>query len=670
MSDSVEKIVVIGNRPLTATSEVAVPAPDFELRPLESGGQLIDSVPGALTAQHTGGGKAEQYFLRGFDADHGTDLAVYFDGVPVNLRSHAHGQGFLDLHFITPETIARLDVAKGPYGTRYGDFATAATIEYVPLTRVDEPFVQLAGGAFDTFRVVGVASPRSVPFDNDDANALLSFEAYHTDGPFLNDEDLWRFSALARGDVRLSPSLVLSGHLLGYSADWNASGLVPERLVDAGLLDRFGSLDPTEGGRSARAQGKVQLDWEPNDRAHLSANLYIAYYDLDLYSNFTYALRDPVDGDGIAQFDKRLYMGGRIEYQHRFDLPVAASLITGLEWRYDDAQVTLATQSRRKIESYTSDDDISESSVGPYVEVEFLPAEWARFVGGLRFERLSLEVESRLPPAGGGTRDEHQWLPKANLTLSPFADTAPLASELALFRELDLFASFGVGFHSNDGRASITSDRILTSATGAELGLRTRLSRAVSASLSAFWLDLEDEFVFCGDCGSTEPSGRTRRLGLEFAAHAHLTNWLYLRGDVAYTSSRFTKSHEPVPQAPRFIAKGAVGIRHENFAAELGIRHLGKRYASEDFNQPKLSSYTVLDLGARYRYGDLELGIAVENLTNTRWRSSEFYYASCVPDEVGVISACPAGGGGSGVEDRHFAPGNPRNVQAWLRYSF
>ena len=670
MAEPVEEILIVGSR--TATSEVTVPAADFELRPLESGGQLIDSVPGALTAQHTGGGKAEQYFLRGFDADHGTDLAVYFDGVPVNLRSHAHGQGFLDLHFVIPETIAHLDVAKGPYSARFGDFATAAAIDFVPLERAEDSFVQVAGGEFETFRAVGVVSPRSGAFAgvDPDASALVSFEAYHTDGPFLNDEDLWRFSALARGDVRLSPALVVSGHLLGYAADWNASGLIPERLVDAGLLNRFGSLDATEGGDSRRAQGKVQVDWEPNGHGHLRANFYVSYYDLELFSNFTYALRDPLEGDGIAQFDERVYLGGRFEYHHILDLAVDASILAGLEWRYDDARVALATQSRREILTFTSDDDLSESSVGPYLELDLSPVDWVRFIGGLRFERLSIDLASRLPGVGGGTAEDHRWLPKANLVLSPFAATAPLASELPFLRDLDLFMNFGVGLHSNDARASLADGRILTSATGAELGLRTPLSRSVSISLSGFWLELEDEFVFAGDEGTTEASGRTRRFGVEFAAHAHVTSWLYLRGDVAYTSSRFTANDEPVPQAPRFIGKGAVGVRYGSFAVELGLRHLGKRYASEDFNHPKLSSYTVLDLGARYRYGNVEIGLAVENLTDTPWRSSEFFYESCAPSEVGVIPACPAGGGGAGIGDFHFAPGNPRNVQAWLRYSF
>jgi outer membrane cobalamin receptor len=255
--ESVYEFTVTERKPVTASSTLTVPAEDFELRPLESGGQMLEAVPGGITAQHTGGGKAEQYFFRGFDADHGTDVAVYFDGVPINLRSHAHGQGFLDLHFVTKETIQRLDAHKGPYSARFGDFATAAAIEYVPLDSVPESQLLFQGGEYDTERWVGVVSPRSAVFGGDDprVDALLSFEAYHTDGPYRDDENLWRFSSLARAGVDLTPELRLSGHLLGYYGDWNASGLIPERLVDDGSLSRFGSLDPTEGGSSTRVQG-------------------------------------------------------------------------------------------------------------------------------------------------------------------------------------------------------------------------------------------------------------------------------------------------------------------------------------------------------------------------------------------------------------------------------
>jgi len=666
------EFTVTERKPGTASSTLTVPAADFAVRPLESAGQMLEAVPGAITAQHTGGGKAEQYFLRGFDADHGTDLAIYFDGVPINLRSHAHGQGYLDLHFVTKETIERIDAHKGPYFARFGDFATAAAIEYVPFDSLERSELKFEGGYWDTWRLVGAFSPRSGAFAGDDprASGLVSFEAYHTDGPFRSDEDLWRFSGLARGRVELAPGLALSGHLLGYHADWNASGLIPERLVDAGLLDRFGLLDDSEGGDSMRAQGKLQLDWAISERRHLMAQAYVAYYDLDLFSNFTYALGDPAAGDGIVQRDDRVYTGGRVEYAQSFRLGIPGLLRGGAEWRYDDAHVQLGTQTLRDFTGPIGDDDVRELSVGPYLETELLPLPWVRFVGGVRFEHFRWDVRDRLPSNRDADDHDSMWLPKANLVLAPFGPAGLWPSEIGALRELELFGNFGMGFHSNDVRASADDPEILARATGAEVGLRTRPFRGFELALDGFWLELEDELVFVGDEGTTESGGETRRWGVELVAHAELAEWLYLRGDVGYTSARTTDGGEPVPQAPRFIAKSAVGVRWEGFTAELAVRHLGDRYASEDSDDPRLSDYTVLDLGMRYRYERFEVGLAVENLTDTDWRSSEFFYESCAASEVGVLAACPVAGGGAGVSDLHFTPGNGRNVRGWVGVRF
>jgi len=657
------EFTVTERRPVTASSTLTVPAEDFALRPLESGGQMLEAVPNVLTAQHTGGGKAEQYFLRGFDADHGTDLRVLFDGVPVNLRSHAHGQGFIDLHFVTPETVQRIDAYKGPYFARFGDFATAATIDYVPYGGLPESFVQGGFGEFDTQRTVAVLSPRFGPFAGPEprAEGFVSFEAYHTDGPFENDERLWRYSGLARGSVELAPGVRLSGHALGYSGDWDASGLLPEELVEAGTLGRFGSLDPTEGGSSQRFQGKLQVDWSPDERSRLTAYGYVAHYELELFSNFTFFLNDPVNGDGIVQKDRRLYGGGRLEYVRALDLLRPALVRLGVETRHDAARVRLGRQRRRDLLGFTNDDFVRETSVGPYVELEVLPCDWVRLVSGLRFEWLFADVDDRLGGNPEGSLDDGIWLPKASLVLRPFGPGGPWESERGPLRDLELFGNFGMGFHSNDVRGAVAdrSEDPLVRATGAEVGLRTRLlGGRIDVALDAFWLELDSELAFVGDEGTTEPGPRTVRKGVELATRAHLTEWLYARGDVAYTSARDAEADRPLSQAPRFVAKAAVGVRYAGLAAELGVRSFGDRHASDDDPGPKLSGYTVLDLGLRYRWGPVELGLTFENLTDERWRSSEFFFES---------RPMPAG---PAREDFHFTPGNPRNVRGWIRASF
>ncbi len=671
-ADPVYRLTVRERRPTNASSTLTVPASDFELRPLESGGQLLEAVPGVVTAQHTGGGKAEQYFLRGFDADHGTDLLVYFDGVPINLRSHAHGQGFIDLHFVTPELIERIDAWKGPYYAEFGDFATAGTIELVPRASLEESLVQVEGGSFDTLRTLSLLSPRTGPFaPGGPAEALVSVEAYHTDGPFRNQEDLWRYSLFARGALELRPGLEISGHLLGYMANWNASGLVPERAID-GQISRFGSFDPTEGGDTRRFQGKFAVEWQPSERRLFRSSAYAVYYDLDLFSNFTFRLGDPVAGDGIIQKDDRLYAGGRSEYREHFDGPVPGRVRAGLEWRFDDARVRLGPQTRRNIAAFTSDDRVRELSVAPYVELDVAPLPWLRLVGAARFEYFRFDVRNRIGGLDDGNADSFLALPKASVILSPFATGSPLESEVGGLRRLELFANFGQGFHSNDARAVVAgrNDTTLPRATGAEIGARTRLFDRIELALDLFWLGLEDELVFVGDEGTTEASGRTRRLGVEFVTRAELASWLTLRGDVAYTSARFTGGGDPVPQAPRLVAKGAVAVRHAGFSAELGLRHLGERYATESSRDLRLESYTVLDFGLRYRWRAFEFGFAIENLTDVHWRSSEFFFASCTPAEVGASAACPPAGGGPGFDDNHFSPGNRRNFRGSVRVYF
>ncbi len=665
----VDEIRVTSRPVLTATAPFPIGAEEFELRPLESGGQLLETVPGVLTAQHTGGGKAEQYFLRGFDADHGTDISVSFDGVPINLRGHAHGQGYLDLHFVPIDAIERLEVAKGPYSVRAGDFATAASIDYVTFHEVDRSSLSFEGGSWNTWRVAGVGSPELPFFGNStgERNGLVAFEAYHTDGPLRDDEDLWRFSGLVRGDLDLSEDLRLSGHLLAYFGDWNASGLVPERQVESGALSRWGSLDSSEGGDSSRLQGKLQIEWEATDHARLVLSGYAVRYSLDLFSNFTYALGDPARGDGIVQRDDRFYAGGHLAYEHVFDLGFPGTVRGGLDWRWDDSRVRLGTQTLRSETGTLGDDDVRELSLAPYLELTTRPLPWIRVEGGLRYERFDFDVKSRIG-GGDGEGDDAVWLPKANVVLSPFSSDGPLPSTTPELHDLELFLNSGIGFHSNDPRSGVGDERILSRAKGAEIGIRTRVGGRADLAATVFWLSLEDELVFVGDAGTTDSSGPSRRLGVEIATRIDVTDWLTFRGDVAYTSAR--NAGGPIVQAPRFVGKASLVVERGGFRAELGARSLGERYATEASRSIRLSDYTVLDLGLRYRAGDWEVGLSVENLMDRDWRSSEFLYPSCAPLEVGTSLACPTSGGGPGIEDRHFTPGNRRNLLVWIRFVF
>jgi hypothetical protein len=282
-------------------------------------------------------------------------------------------------------------------------------------------------------------------------------------------------------------------------------------------------------------------------------------------------------------------------------------------------------------------------------------------------------VDDQLADENQGTADDSVWLPKANLVAAPFSAGGPFESSAAGLRELELFVNYGRGFHSNDARA-VRSDPgavTLPVADGVEVGARTRLFGRAELALNWFYLDLEDELVFVGDAGTTESAGRTIRKGVEFATSTWLLDWLYLRGDVSYTDTRLHETDEPLAQAPRFVAKGAIGVRWRGLAAELGVRSFGERYALDGDSSLRLSGYDVLDFGVRYRWRWLELGLLLENLTDTDWKSSEFYYESCAPREVGVAAECPLlVDDRSGIGDNHFTPGNPRNVRGWVSLRF
>jgi len=668
--DAVDEITVTGRRGLSATasSQVAIPRQDFELLPLESGGQLLEVVPGLLTAQHTGGGKAEQYFVRGFDADHGTDLRVTFDGVPVNLRSHAHGQGFLDLHFVIPETIREIEVSKGPYLPENGDFDTAAAVHYVPFRRVDESILRVEAGQFDTIRGVAVGSPRTGAFA-ERLDALVAIETYTTDGPFLSEEDLHRTSLYASlgGDLDgpLGSRWRLEGSLVGYLAEWNASGLIPDSLVDDRVISRWGSLDDSEGGDTARVHALARARGEDLAGFDVLAEVWAAYYQLDLYSNFTYFLNDPVRGDGIVQRDDRTYFGGRAELARDLELLFPLRVTVGTDTRTDLARVELGRQERRAQFATTAEDEIRESSVAGYVRLDAQPLPWVRAVVGLRGEHFRFDVENRLGDGDEGVEDESIVLPKANLVASPFAARGPLASvgeRWEALRALDLFANFGVGFHSNDARDVLANpgERTLPKALGWEVGLQTRLFGRLDLAASYWWLELQSEFVFVGDEGVTERRPRSEREGLEVSARLRVFDWLTWTADVAYTQAHFADSGLPVEQAPRFVAKSSLVARHPSgLAGHVRVKALGERYGdpASDFDI-RLSDYAIVDVGASYRWGPVSLGVLVENLLDSEWSSSEFFYESR-PFPAGPV-----------IADRHFSPGNKRNVRGTLTVAF
>jgi len=362
-------VVVTAPPPVSASSEVFIPGSDFELRPQGRPADIARLIPGFVISQHQGGGKAEQYFLRGFDADHGTDVALFVDGLPVNLRSHAHGQGYADLHFLIPETVTRAEGFKGPYFVELGDFNTAGAVNFVLRAVVEENYAEAAGGSFNTKRYLALLSPT-----RDALKTLVALEYYRNDGAFEHPNGYERVNLLAKARTTVAEGMDLGAWISYYRAEWHSSGAIPVRAVREGLITRLGSIDPNEGGRTQRANLDIDGRWRPDDAQLVTVRAYGTYYSLDLFNNFTFFLDDPAKGDEINQRDRRFLAGLDARYQHQ-SRPFGVSLTSpaGFQYRIDTPHVVLANSVQRHQAARTQDVDVVEQSYSPFVKLDLVP---------------------------------------------------------------------------------------------------------------------------------------------------------------------------------------------------------------------------------------------------------------------------------------------------------
>lgn len=699
------EVVVEAERPVSAASAQDIRARDFELRPHSTMNQILNNVPGLVVAQHQGGSKAAQYFLRGFDADHGTDVAVFVDDLPVNLVSHAHGQGYADLNFVIPETIERLQLYKGPYFVQYGDRTTGGALNLVTRTEFGEHFALAEGGSFATQRYVLGASPRLGPL-----KTLLAAQARYTDGPFDNPENLAAYNGFGKLTWEPDASRRLSLAVGGYQADWDASGQIPERLVEAGKLDRFGAIDPTEGGRSDRQN--VDLKWRHAPTAHdaWDVHAYASRYKLRLWSNFTFfkntGLRfirlpggrvvdtrngpvrpgaDYVPGDGIYQGDARVLYGGRARYARTWSLGgVPLHSVFAVETRNDDIQLRLDRQVRRESFFTVNKVYMREHSFAAYWGQQVFPTEWLRFDGGLRGDVFVFDVRDRLPRQGrdpnfvpvrlDGRTTDGTVSPKANLVFGPFDGT-------------EVYLNFGRGFHSNDARAAIggagfvgTGDDAtevvpLAAALGYELGARTRQFDRLDVAASLWRLTLDSELVFSGDAGTDEPSPASRRWGVDFEFRYRILPWLTADYDLSWVRARL-EDGSFVPLAPDLLMNGGLTARFANgFGAALRMRWVDDRPANED-GSVTAQGYFLLDLIGSYRWRNVEAAVTVFNLTDTEWNEAQFADTVCArrdlqagrPDRPCFVK--PGRTPLDPPDQLTFTPGNPIGVRAGITVFF
>ena len=647
------EVSVIAERPVAASSQQFIPDKEIVLQPQGRPAQVLRLIPGMVAVEHSGGaGKADQYFLRGFDADHGTDVAFFADGMPINLRTHAHGQGYTDLNFIIPETIEGLDVYKGAYLPEFGDFATAGAVNFKTRQVVQEGIVQATGGQFDTQRYLLMFSPTK-----EKIRTLFAAEGYYTNGPYEHDNRYLRTNVLGKMTTNLTGRDELSLKATFQKSKWNASGEIPLRAVQDGTLDRFGSIDPSEGGTTLRATGVLNYHYDTSSGGLFFANAYGQYYRLDLFTDFTFVLNDPVNGDGIQQSDRRVMYGGDIGYKQRGEVLGMPSIGTiGFQTRVDNIHARLGTQTTRTPTGVTTDSDILEASYAPFVKVEVQPTSWMRLSGGLRGETFTFDVRNRCTTCAkqpAGRTSSGIILPKMNLILGPWAAT-------------EFFANYGEGYHSNDARSAVApGSSPLARSRSYEVGVRSRPWGPESVELIAtVWrLDLQSELVFVGDEGTTEIRGPSRRQGVELAARGQVWGPLYVNGSFTWTHAEF-RNGDAIPLAPKYTAYGAAILKWpEGLTSQLQATYLGVRPLIED-QSIKSPSWITFDLSERYQlpitlhHGRMEAFLFVQNLLNTEWEQAIFAFESRLRNEA------------AGVTDIHFVPGNPRTFMGGVAWYY
>ena len=500
---------------------------DLNVTPVNSTQEVLRKVPGLFIGQHAGGGKAEQLFLRGFDIDHGTDVSISVDGMPVNMVSHAHGQGYSDLHFVIPETVNKIDFGKGGYYAQEGDFNTAGYVNFKTKDYLKESEVSFSVGQFNTMRTVGLFNLLE---DTKNQNAYVALEYINTDGPFESPQNFNRLNLFGKY-VMFSPEndklTLTASH---FTSRWDASGQIPQREVDNGNISRFGAIDDTEGGQTERTNLNVTFDKYIDDHTSLSANAFYSHYAFELYSNFTFFLEDPINGDQIYQKEDRNIFGANTAITHTTFLgDTELTLTSGIGLRHDmsdDVELSRTLNRSTTLENIQLG-DINQTNIDAFVNAAF---EFGKFkvAPALRLDYFKFMYNDAL-------QSNYQTLAETKTIVSPKLNFYYNAQD-----NLQLYLKSGLGFHSNDTRVVVANggEDILPRSYGADLGFVWKPFPKLVVNSALWYLFLEQEFVYVGDAGIVEPSGKTRRYGLDLGLRYQLTDWLFLDTDATLTNAR------------------------------------------------------------------------------------------------------------------------------------
>ena len=646
------KKVLVGEA--RSASEGVISQVDIYKRPVQRPGDILEAVPGLIVTQHSGSGKSNQLYLRGFNLDHGTDFATWIDGMPVNMRSHGHGQGYTDINFLMPEIIEEMSFVKGPYHSEIGDFSSAGGVHIQTIDQLDKKSIKIGLGENGFNRILAMGSKK---IESEVITGALELQGY--DGPWIDiTEDVNKvngFFKFARNNELGKRSITA----MIYDNEWNSADQIPSRAISEGIIDEFGSLDKTLGGSTRRmsVSSEYSHDHKTNKVVWRS---YIIGYELDLWSNFTYLLDDPVGGDQFKQRDKRTIFGGSYENlwvgntesftEHRF----------GIDFRHDAVdEVGLYRSREREIMGPIREDQVDESSISSFYEMSFdLRSSW-RAVLGIRADAFKFKVNSK---------DYNLTDDDSDFILSPKASIAYAFSD-----NNEMYFSYGNGFHSNDARGvitfrdPITEEKLspadpLVKSTGFEWGIKALINEQLNTSLAVWSLELDSELLFVGDAGNTEANRPSKRWGIEFNNLWSINEIWSLEADFAYSNAKFNDDdleNRSVPGSLKNVASGILSAEYPSgFFASFSFRYFGEVPLIEDGSiKSEGSTYANLALG--WLMDDWQVQLDILNIFDSNDHDIDYFYASRLAGE-------PA----NGYEDIHYHIFEPRQIRFYLSKEF
>lgn len=652
---------LIGKAP--SASKGQANAEELSDRPYLRRGELLEVVPGVIITQHSGDGKANQYFVRGFNLDHGTDFSITMDGQPVNFVTHAHGQGYADLNPIIPELVESLDYWKGPFFGQLGDLSTAGAAKFRFFDMLPQGIASIGIGEdnfyrgllADTIDLSTPPSPKSGAGSGERSGLTYALEYNYYDGPWEKEGNSQRVNGFLKY-FKESGNDTFSLTAMGYDADWDSTDQIPKRLIDSGGIDRLGFVDDTVGGESSRYSLMGAWDRD-NGNGTTHVDFYVGKYDLDLFSNFTYFLNDPVNGDQFEQEDGRWFFGG--EVRREWDLGGNNTVTVGLQTRHDLMDgIGLYNTTDTVRTSTVRVDDVYEGNLGAYATANYHVNSWFRVQPGLRADGFYFDVDSD-NPANSGDETDAIVSPKLCLIFGPWAET-------------ELYANAGMGFHSNDARGTtiaidpvtgLPADSVdpLVRTYGFELGARTERLENVVSTLALFYLHSDSELLYVGDAGTSEAGPATRRYGVEWSAYWRPSDWLMLDNEITLSEGELLDvgPDDEIPGAvPLTLDTGITLGKREGFFGSLRSRYFGPRPLIEDGSVESRQSWQV-NARVGYRKNDWEVAVDCLNLLGRDDNHIEYFYPSRLPGE-------PA----AGVDDIHLHPAEPRTFRVSLTRRF